>query len=148
MDEQNLMQNQKQKKTPFKQTKKLVDDSLMNKVVDENVQKMINKPQADPTGVEDKDKEFMETVIELIKNGTIDLYRAETLMNKEVYDKLDDKSKGTADINAIPLLGELRQIEMLYRTGNQESYQIQNLIHRVRLTKERIEEECGDVYII
>lgn len=144
MDEQNKTQNQQQ----FTQGKKLVDESLMNQGIDENVQSMINQPQADPTGVDQADKDFMELVMKLIKDGTIDLYRPETLMNKEVYDRLDEMAKGKADTNAVPLLGELRNIKKLYELGDTDSYQIQNLIRRVRLTKERLEDECGDVYII
>ncbi len=132
----------------FTQGKKLVDESLMNQGIDENVQQMINKPQADPTGVDEADREFMQLVMKLIEDGTIDLYRPETLMNKEVYNSLDESKKGKADTNAIPLLGEIRNIKKLYDAGDRESYQIQNLIHRVRLTKERLEDECGNVYII
>ncbi|MFC1655955.1 hypothetical protein ACFL3C_03735 [Patescibacteria group bacterium] len=132
----------------FTQGKKLVDESLMNQGIDENVQQMINQPQADPTGVDDADKEFMKLVMKLIEDGAIDLYRPETLMNKEVYDSLDEANKGKADTNAVPLLGDIRNIKKLYEAGDRESYQIQNLIHRVRLTKERLENECGNVYII
>lgn len=140
MDEQNQV--------PSEESKKLVDDSLMNTPITSNVQQMINDPQDDPTGVDPKDQEFMENVMRLINDGTIDLFRAETLMNKAVYNGLSDEVKGKADTNAIPLLGELRNIKKLYESGSKGSFQIQNLINRVRLTKERLEEECGDVYII
>lgn len=143
MDEQ----KQTDKKT-FKEGKKLVDESLMNTAIEDNVQEMINKPQADPTGINDEDTQFITTVMELINNGTIDLYRPETLMNKEVYGELEETVQGKADLNAVPLLGDIRQIKKLYEAGDKESFQVQNLIHRVRLTKERLEEECGDVYII
>jgi hypothetical protein len=140
MDEQN--------QTQFQKSKKLVDETLLNATIDENVQQIINKPQADPTGVDEKDKKFMEKVMKLINNGTIDLYKPETLMNKEVYDNLDEMAKGKADTNAVPLLADLRQMKKLYESGHQDSFQIQNLVHRVRLTKERLEKDCGDVYII
>lgn len=144
MDEQNTTQTNQQSQ----KGQQLVDETLMNQGIDENVQQMINKPQSDPTGVNQADQEFMKLVMKLIEDGTIDLYRPETLMNKQVYDSLDEAAKGKADTNAVPLLGEIRNIKKLYEAGDRESYQIQNLIHRVRLTKERLEEECGDVYII
>ena len=137
MDEQ----NQQQKKTKFKDGKKLVDENLMNAAIEESVQQMINSPQTDPTGVDDKDMEFLENVMKFINDGTIDLYKAETLMNTEVYDKISEEAQTQADVNAIPLLGELRQIKKLYETGHKDSFQIQNLVHRVRLTKERLENE-------
>lgn len=136
------------KKQKFKNTKKLVDESLMNQSIKTDIQEMINKPQDDPEGIDVKDQEFLETVVELINDGTIDVYVPETIMNKEVYEKVDEEAKGIADFNAVPLLGELRRIKILYDTGKKETFQIKNLVHRVRLTKERLEDKCGDIYII
>jgi len=130
------------------QSKKLVDEELMNKTLDENVQQMINKPQADPTGIGQEDREFIENVMKLINDGTIELHTPSTLMNKQVYEIIDEKCQGIADMNAVHLLADLRQIKKLYETEQKESYQIQNLIHKLRMTKERLEKECGDVYII
>ncbi|MBU1445751.1 hypothetical protein KKD70_00625 [Patescibacteria group bacterium] len=141
MDEQNA-------KTKFTKGKVLVDQDLINKSIDTNVQHMINKPQADPTGVEDKDANFMKLVVGYINEGKIDLHTPATLMNRPVYDKLDEKAQGKADFNAIALLNDLHQMKKLYDSGDHTSFQIQNLVQRVRLTKERLENECGDIYII
>lgn len=130
------------------ESKKLVDETLMTKGVDENVQEMINKPQMDPTGVDASDAEYLQAVIDLINKGRIDLHTPRTLMKDEIYEKLGDKEKGIADINAVSLLNDLRQMKKLYDSGDKESFQIQNLIHRVRFVKERIEKQCGDVYVI
>ena len=81
MDEPNT---QTKTQTPAEPTK-LVNTDLMNTSVDDNVQQMINKPQADPTGVNDEDKTFMDNVMKLIEDGVINLYRPTTLMNEEVY---------------------------------------------------------------
>ena len=75
-----------QKQQFFEEGKKLVDEGLMNQGVNEGVQKMINKPQVDPTGVDATDLEYLETVMKLVKDGKIDLHTPETLMNKEIYD--------------------------------------------------------------
>jgi len=130
------------------QSKQLVNQSLMIKGVDDNVQQMINKPQMDPTGVDATDSEYLEAVIKMINDGKLNLYVPDTLIKSAIYDALDYQSKGLADINAVNLLGDLRQMKKLYNLGDKESFQIQNLIQRIRNTKQRIEDKCGDVYII
>jgi len=148
MDDQNQTSQPVIQKTPFTEGKKLVDQNLMNTQIDEKTQSMINTPMVDDTGVDEKDQAFIQNVLKLINEKTIDLYNPETLMNKPVYDKLDFKAQGTADFNAVSLLASLRQIKKLYEQGFAQSYQIQNLIHQCRVTKERLEQECGDIYII
>ena len=141
MDEQNA-------KTKFTKGKILVDQDLINKSIDINVQHMINKPQADPTGVEDEDAKFMELVVKYINEGKIEIHTPSTLMNMAIYENASEKVQGKADFNAISLLNDLRQMKNLYDSGDHTSFQIQNLVQRVRLTKERLEDECGDIYII
>jgi hypothetical protein len=130
------------------QSKQLVNQSLIDRGVDDNVQQMINKPQMDPTGVDATDSQYLEAVIKMINDGALNLYSPDTLMKTAIYDALDYQSKGLADINAVNLLGDLRQMKKLYDLGDKESFQIQNLIQRIRNTKQRIEDRCGDVYII
>lgn len=145
MDEQNTQQI---KKTPFTEGKRLVDQTLVNSQINEKTQEMINTPMVDDTGVDEKDQAFIEMVLKMVEEGKINLFTPETLLNRPVYEKLDYKAQGTADVNAISLLADLRQIKKLKEQGFDKSYQIQNLIHHVRVTKERLEKECGDIYII
>lgn len=128
--------------------KKLVDQHLINEGVDHNVQEMINKPQADPTGVEATDEQYLKAVIGMIENGSLELHTPHTLMKDDIYTTLDEKSQGIADMNAVSLLNDLRQMKKLYDMGETQSFQIKNLIQRIRAVKERIEKQCGDVYII
>jgi hypothetical protein len=145
MDDQNTQQI---KKTPFTEGKRLVDQSLVHSQITEKTQTMINTPMVDDTGVDEKDQAFIEMVLKMIDEGKINLFTPDTLLNTHVYEKLDYKAQGTADVNAISLLADLRQIKKLKEQGYDKSFQIQNLIHHVRVTKERLEEECGDIYII
>ncbi len=115
---------------------------------DEATQKALNTPLADPTGVDDKDKELLELIVSLIGSGKIDLYKPETLINFDVYDKLDEGIKGQIDFEAMNLLSAVREISDLYENGFADSYQIQNSVKRVRETKERIESSSGDLFII
>ncbi|MFC1810444.1 hypothetical protein ACFLZH_02995 [Patescibacteria group bacterium] len=136
------------KKPVSDQGKQLVDQTLVNKGVDEYVQDMINKPQIDPTGIDDTDLEFMKKVIALVENKTIDVHTPETLLNKKVYDGLEESAQGKADLNGVNLLNEIRQIKILWDKGDRDSFQIQNLIQRMRHTKQRVEKEIGNCYII
>jgi hypothetical protein len=142
------MDEEKTLKIKEKSTKKLIDRDEMHQSVDQNVQTMINKPQVDPSGLSEENEKFLRHVMTLIEEEKIDLFRPETLMNHEIYDDLEEEKKGIADTNALPLLGEIRQIKKLYETGSEKTFQMKNLIERVRLYKERIENKCGDVYII
>lgn len=125
-------------------------DQVQQKVVfvDPAVQAQLNKPLAEPGGIPKEDKAFLEMVIKLINEGKINLYNPETLINKQHYLTLTPEVQAKVDIEAFNLLTALRDIKGLYDTGNSETYQMQNLVQRVRLSKERLEEEGGDFFII
>lgn len=116
--------------------------------MDPAVQAQLNKPLVDPNGVSKDDKIFLEMVIKLINEGKINLYNPETLVNKQIYTTLTPEIQAKVDLEAFNLLTALRDIKGLYDTGNSETYQMQNLVQRVRLSKERLEEEGGDLFII
>lgn len=113
-----------------------------------DTQAMLNKPIEHPEELDIDDKKFLTMLMEKIDKGEIDLYRPSTLLNFSVYDKLDEKAKGKADFDALNLLGTIREIRKLWNTGERNSYQMENLTHRIRVTKERLEEIGGDIYII
>ncbi len=119
-----------------------------NEDISAETQAMLNKPIEHPEELDAKDREFLVMLMDKIDKGEIDLYRPSTLLNYAVYDKLDEKSKGKADFDALNLLGTIRDIRRLWNTGERNTYQIENLTHRIRVTKERIEELGGDIYII
>lgn len=116
--------------------------------VDDKTQKELNAPLSDPTGVDPADQEFLEMVVKMIDEGVIDLYKPDSLINHEFYDTLSEDRQGKADLEAVNLLSALRDIKGLYDGGFKDTFQIQNLVHRVRNTKERLEEEGGDMFII
>ena len=116
---------------------------------DEATQRSLNTPLQDSTGsLDGKDQEFLNLVISLIDDKKIDLYQPSTLINNEVYDKLDDLAKGKVDLESINMLAGIREMKGLYDNEFQDTYQMANLVHRLRLTKERLEETAGDVFII
>jgi hypothetical protein len=46
------------------------------------------------------------------------------------------------------MLSTIREMPKLWTTGHKETYQLSNLVHKIRTTKERLEEIGGDIYII
>lgn len=127
-----------------------MDNESVQKSVfrDEKTQKELNTPLADPDGSSGEDKKFFELVMQMINEGKIDLLNPETLINHAVYDKLSEEDQGKADFEAINLLASLRELKGLYDHGYADTYQMHNLIQRVRKTKERLEEKGGDLFII
>ncbi len=116
---------------------------------DDATQRSLNTPLQDSTGsLDGKDQEFLNLVISLIDDKKIDLYQPSTLINSGIYDKLDDLAKGKVDLESINMLAGIREMKGLYDNGFQDTYQMANLVHRLRLTKERLEETAGDVFII
>jgi hypothetical protein len=126
------------------------DDENQQKAVfkDDAHQENLNKPLGMQGGMSAENKEFLEFIMELIKSGKINLYAPNTLLNDEVYNTLDEKKQGEVDMEAMNTLSALRDIKGLYLAGYTDTYQMQNLVDKLRLTKEKFEEAYGDVFII
>ena len=128
-----------------------MDDENQQKSVfmDEATQKNLNTPLQDNTGSMDgKDQEFLNLIISLIDDGKINLYQPSSLLKNEIYEKLDDKAKGEVDLAAMNMLNAIREIKGLNDNGFKETFQMQNLVHRLRMSKEQLESADGDVFII
>lgn len=127
----------------------LFDPKTDNLPIDPQVQKeTINEPKADPTGVNDQDQQFLQMLIAKIDSGEMHLYQPASIINQRVYATFDEKDQGRIDQNAVNLLAIIRQIKQLWDAGFRETFQIQNLVHQIRMTKERLEEHHGDIFII
>jgi len=119
-----------------------------NADISPDTQQMLNNPTEHPQGLDPEDTKFLTMVMEKIDKGEIDLYRPSTLLNYPVYDKLSEEQKGKADYDAMNLLGTIREIRKLWNLGFRNTYQIEYMAHSIRVTKERLEEIGGDIYII
>ncbi len=95
-----------------------------------------------------KNDAFLKKLISMIDDGKIDTLKPDTLINHAVYDILDELKQGNADIEALNLLSAIRDIYGLYKAGFENSFQMENLVERLRTTKERIEEVGGDLFVI
>lgn len=114
----------------------------------DEAQKLLNTPLVMSQPMNSQDQQFLNVVMDLVNSGKINLYGPSTLINHDVYDKLSLDKQGKVDFEAINLLGAIREIKDLYDHGFAQTFQINNLVERLRLTKERLESEGGDLFII
>lgn len=125
-----------------------MNDEIQQKAVFVNpqVQQELNTPLK--YAGSSQNREFLEMLIKLIKEGKIGLYKPASLINHAVYDKLDQQAQGKADYEALNLLMVIREIKGLHDGGYGDTYQIDNLVEKLRGTKERLETAGGDIFII
>ncbi len=117
-------------------------------VISDEVQQMLNQPLKHDGDLDPKDEAFLAMLMEKVDQGEINLYRPSTLINYAVYDKLSPELQVKVEVDAFNLLATVRNIRALWNMGNRNTYQIENLTQKIRLTKERLEIVEGDVYII
>jgi len=111
-------------------------------------QKLLNTPLAMNQSIDPADQQFLNMLMEMVNSGKINLYQPATLINNPIYDKLPSEKQGKVDFEAVNLLSAVREIKGLYDNGFGQTFQIHNLVERLRLTKERLESEGGDLFII
>jgi len=122
--------------------------ALQNTEISAQTQETLNKPLQLENGLEAKDKEFLNMVEDKITKGEIQLFQPSTLLNKPVYENLGEQDQSKADLDAFNILTSIREIHKLWQAGHQETYQLANLVHKIRLTKENLENIGGDIFII
>lgn len=115
---------------------------------DPATQELLNKPVADPSGVSSDEESFLNLVLSLVNEGKISVHAPSSLINNEVYDKLDPMVQGKVDLEAVNLVNSIRQIKDLYDNGFANTFQMKSLVSDVFNIKNRLEIEKGDVFII
>lgn len=115
---------------------------------DPQTQKILNEPIAKPGGLSAEDQSFLNLILDKVDKKEINLLIPSSLINQSVYDSLSEELQGKVDFDAVNLVSTLRNIYDLWKFHQQPTFQIENLVHQVRLTKERLEETSGDVYVI
>lgn len=116
--------------------------------IDPQIQKRLNEPLVKSNGLSKEDEAFLNLLVSKVEKREINLMQPSSLMNHTVYDRLSEDKKGKVDFDAVTLCSTLRQIYDLWKFYQKPTFQIENLVHQVRLTKERLEEISGDVYLI
>jgi hypothetical protein len=128
----------------------IMDDDKNQKapVIDWKTQKELNIPLALQGQADPQTMQFLEMIIKLINEGKIVLHNPDTLINHDVYNKLPIEKQSKVEPEAFNLLTAIRDIKDLYDAGYKDTFQILNDVERLRLTKERLEEFGGDLFII
>jgi hypothetical protein len=126
--------------------KKILENA--NVEISPQMQQTLNEPMAHEGEMDKKDMDFLAMLIDMIDKKRINLYQPSSLFNHPVYDKLGEQAQGKAEMDAFNMLATIREIHKLWQAGQKNTYQIENLVHKIRVTKERLEEVGGDIFII
>lgn len=116
--------------------------------IDMQTQKILNTPLKADGGMTQEDEKILDLIVAMVNEGKINIYQPSTLVNQSVYEKLGSSEKGKVDFESLNMLSAIREIKGMLDAGFRETYQMANLVSRMRATKERIELERGDIFII
>ncbi|MBU2524430.1 hypothetical protein KKG71_04510 [Patescibacteria group bacterium] len=126
----------------------LYNSKMHEAEINPELQKKINTPPIDPEGFNSDDEGFLQEIIAKVQAETINLYSVSSLYNEKLVEKLSPESQTRVEFAAQNLLSDIREIVTLWEYEKKPTYQIKNLIHHLRVTKERLELKEGDVFII
>lgn len=95
----------------------------------------------------DEYKHFAVTISTLLENGSLDVGKPETFLNKSVYDGLDQEWKGRADMAMMNVATLLSHIYDFYKSKQTPDAcpQLATMIEQLWDMKQRIETH-GDVF--
>lgn len=103
--------------------------------------------QAAAAPMDEEHNRFLTTILALIDKGEIDIYKPETFLKKDVYDKLDETWRDRTDLALINIANHLQNI-YLFRVSKQtpdEAPILASMIEELWQMKQRIE-ETHDVF--
>ncbi len=124
----------------------LFDPATDNQVIPADQQARINQPLSGGA-LTAEDQIFLNQLVNLVEEGKIKLYDPSSLLNVDIYSKLDATTQAKVDQGAFLMLSKVRTIHDWSKMGLEMNYQMENMIHALRLDKERLEAE-KDVFII
>lgn len=137
-----MASNATSSKTPSKL--KLAIEQHKDSDFNKDTQAILNNPVS--TEMSPEDSAFLKDVVDKIEKKAVDLYTPSSLLNKEIYQKLEGSKSANVDLILHNLLASLRLIHSWHTSGGTDSnFQMIQLVHEVRLKKEALEKEVGDV---
>lgn len=118
-----------------------------NAAIDSQAQSRINQPFSQASSsLSAEDKAFLENLIKRVQGGEIELHTPSTIMNESVYEKLPGNKKVEADLFVNSTLFVIRQVYDFYHSEhNNDSEMMQNMVRELRMKKEMLEKDMGDV---
>lgn len=111
-------------------------------------QGLLNQPLMSDAANDSENEAFLDLLVSLVKEGKIDLYKPASLINDPIYGRANEEARNKADFDAVQMMATVREIIELCDNGYRESFQVANLVERLRTTKMRLEEVGGDLFII
>lgn len=126
----------------------LYDPATDNLPIAPEIQRMLNQPLIDPSGFDSTDEAFLNDVIAQFEAGTVQRYVPSSLLKPDVYEHLDVSRQGKADQNAFNLLTTLRVLYDEWKANPVPTFQLKQKIREIRLLKESLEGDLGDVYVV
>lgn len=126
----------------------LYDERTNNLPISPSLQGAMNNPPLDPDGIDVTDEQYLEIIMKMIEGKKIDLLSPRSLLNLDIYEKLSSDKEYKVDMNTQILMARLRDIHELWKRGEKKTYQMKQLIAELRQTESRVENECGDVFVI
>ncbi len=79
---------------------------------------------------------------------TINLYTPESILNKDIYDGLDEMAQAKVDQVTPTLCGHLRMLQGLMKSGQGHGAQAEHYVEMIHQYKSELEQEVGDVLIL
>lgn len=117
-------------------------------------QQRMNAPAVDPTGMDADVDQFLHSTMQKVYAGEINLFSPSSLLNQDKYEALTEPDQGKIDQKAILFCTKLREIKGLMDISGGDvlyakpTYQIQQLVHELKMHKEEVERQLGDVFVI
>ena len=131
---------------PQNEKSKVFSDALQQHAdteINPDTQAMLNKPLAGK--MDEADKTFLQDVVSKVNSKEINLHEPQSLLNTNIYENLAPEQELKVNMILQTLLFSLRQIVSWQEAGEEENMQMANMIHGVRIKKENLENEVGDV---
>jgi flagellum-specific peptidoglycan hydrolase FlgJ len=115
--------------------------------VNSQTQRDINTPLADDgSKLSAEDEAFLKDIVEKVDNKQINPLTPSTILNQAIYDELSGEEQAKTDLFVQSSLFVIRKIYDYYKSEHtNDSYMMQNMIHELRVKKETLEQEIGDV---
>ncbi len=105
-------------------------------------EEQLNMGKAEAAPMDEKHNTFLKTILTMVDSGEIDVYKPETFLKREVYDKLDEMWRDKTDLALMNIANHLQNI-YLFRVSKQtpdESPILAAMIDELWQMKQRIEE--------
>lgn len=121
--------------------------SNAGKSIDDQTQEMLNTPFSNKsTALTSEDQTFLDNLMAKIDAEEIKLHTPSSIINQAVYDTLSGEDQAKTDLFINSTLFVIRQVNDFYHSEHDNNSDMMiSMVHELRLKKEILENEVGDV---